>query len=260
MKKLTFLAALLLAAVTSFGATLTENIDKTYDVRPGAEVKLTNVNGSITVTAWDQPRVRVIAEKKIKGDREVAAEAMKELKVEITPLNGGLVIKTNHPEEDGFTSLFDWLSGDDVDAQVRYELTVPRTMNLDLSDTNGSIRVSDVTGRLELGTTNGKIETIRCAGSLDASTTNGGISAELTSVTRGGSVDASTTNGRITIAVPRNFAGSVDAATTNGAIDTDLPVATTRVGDNSLRGTINGGGTPMKLRTTNGAIQIRTVD
>jgi hypothetical protein len=254
MKKLALAAALLVAAVPAFAAKLTETIDKTFDVRPGAEVKLTNVNGSITVTAWDQPRVRVVAQKEVKGDRHDAEQAMKELTIEFRQQGGGLVVNTKYP--DLGSSIFDWLTGDHVNANVRYELTVPRTMNLDLSDTNGSIRVTDVSGRLELDTTNGRIEAMRCAGSLDASTTNGGIDAELLRVTPGQPISLATTNGRIELALPHTFAGEVDAATTNGAISTDLPVAATRVGDNRLKGTINGGGTALKLRTTNGGIEI----
>lgn len=255
------LAAALLTATTALAATKTETVDRTFDVRPGAEVRLNNVNGGITITAWDQPRVRVVAEKKVKADRDQVDEALEELRIEFDQSGGGLTVRTRYPNESdgGIAGLFDWLKGDDIDAQVTYQLHVPRSMNLDISNTNGGIRVSDVSGRLELDTTNGKIETARCAGSLDASTTNGGISAELTSVTRGSDITASTTNGRITIAVPKDFAGEVDAGTTNGSITTDLPVTTRQVGDNRLRGTINGGGTPMKLRTTNGAIQIKTL-
>jgi DUF4097 and DUF4098 domain-containing protein YvlB len=98
----------------------------------------------------------------------------------------------------------------------------------------------------------------RCAGSLDASTTNGSINAELTSVTRGHRLRFETTNGRISVALPASLAVDVDADTTNGSIRSDLPVATTRISRNSLRGTINGGGTPLELRTTNGGIEIRT--
>lgn len=259
MKKLTLLAALLLTATAALGATVTENIDRTFDVKPGAEVRLNNINGGITISSWDQPRVRVVAEKKVKGDKDDLAEAMKELRIEFQQSGGGLNVITHYPNEGsgGIGGLFDWISNDDVDAQVRYELTVPRSMNLDIRNTNGTISVNQVNGRLELDTTNGRVETVGCAGSLDASTTNGAIKAELTKVTPGQEINLSTTNGGITVAVPKNFSGEVDAGTTNGSITTDLPVATTRVGDNRLRGTINGGGTPMKLRTTNGAIKIQ---
>ncbi len=250
-------AAALLLATTASAAELTETIDKTFDVKPGAHVVLNNVNGGITVSSWNQPRVRVIAVKKVEGGRKIAQEAMKELRVEMQPRNGGLVVKTQYPEDQGISSFFDWLTGNDASAQVRYELTVPKSMNLDISNTNGGITVNDVTGKHDLDTTNGRITAVRCAGSLDASTTNGRINAELVRVTPGQDIRLSTTNGGITVAVPSNFAGELDAGTTNGSIHTDFPVTTTRGDNNRLRGTVNGGGAHLKLRTTNGGIQIK---
>ena len=258
MKKLTLAAATLLVANTALAVELKETIDRTFDVRPGAMVALKNVNGSITITSWDQPRVRVIAQKEVEGGRGAAQEALKELRVDLQPRDGGLVVTTHFPKEhDGFASFFDWLSGNDIDASVRYEVTVPKTMNLDVENTNGSIRLSGVTGKLELDTTNGRIEATRCAGTIDAATTNGRIEAELLRVTPGQNNSLTTTNGRIVLSVPPTFSGEVDAGTTNGAIRTDLPVTTKLSGDNRLRGTINGGGALLKLRTTNGGIEIR---
>ena len=259
MRKLLGLTALTLLLATAAGAVeLTETVDRTFDVRAGANVLLTNVNGSITITAWDQPRVRVVAEKEVDGDRREAQEAMKELRIEFQQRDGGLSVITHYPKENSGGGIFDWLMGDDVDAQVKYELTVPRTMNLDVSNTNGSINVSEVAGTHELETTNGRIRVQRCAGTIDASTTNGSIEAELLRVTKGQPMRFDTTNGRITVTVPRDFAAEVDARTTNGSISSDLPVATTKFSSNRLYGTINGGGTPLRLRTTNGGITIKT--
>lgn len=260
MRKLFLAAVLLVLSSAANAATLKETIDRTFDVRPGATVTLTNVNGRVTVKAWDQPRVKVVAVKEVQTSREQLQDAMKALRIEFQPRNGGLSIVTHYPRErGGFSSIFDWIGADRVKAEVEYDVMVPRTMNVDVSNTNGSIRLSDVTGKHDLDTTNGRIEVTRCAGSLDASTTNGSISAELQRVTRGEPLRLSTTNGRIELAVPADLAVDVDAGTTNGAIRTDLPVATTSVGNNSLRGTINGGGTPLRMRTTNGAISIRTL-
>jgi Putative adhesin len=254
------LTATLLVATTAGAAELSETIDRTFDVRAGAKVVLSNVNGRITVTSWDQPRVRVIAKKEVDGDRDQLKQALKDLRVEMQPRDGGLVITTHYPkDEHGIASIFDWISGDHIDANVRYDITVPRTMNLDVSNTNGGIVLSDVTGAHELDTTNGKIEVSRCAGSLDASTTNGSIHAELLRVNKGQPLSFETTNGRIDVAVPANAAADIDASTTNGSISSDLPVTTTRTSSNSLHGTINGGGTSMRLRTTNGGITIRKI-
>jgi DUF4097 and DUF4098 domain-containing protein YvlB len=257
MRKFVFVVLMLIVSTAAGAAELTETIDRTFDVRPGAAVTLSNVNGSVTVTAWDQPRVRVVAVKKVEADRDEVQEVLKALRVELQPRDGGLDINTRYPKR-GDHSILGWLFGDDIEAQVRYELTVPRTMKLDLESVNGAIYVDGVNGAHEVETTNGSIEMTRCAGSIDASTTNGAISAELTTVAKGQPLRFSTTNGRIEVTLPPTLAVDVDAGTTNGAIKTDLPIATTRFERNSLKGTINGGGTPLRMRTTNGGISIKS--
>lgn len=259
MRKL-LLTATLFVAVTAGAAELSETVDRTFDVRAGAEFVLSNVNGRVTINSWDQPKVRVIAHKEVDGDRSELKQALADLRVDMQPRNGGLVVTTHYPKEsDGMGSIFAWLAGDHIDANVRYEVTVPRSMNVDVTNTNGGIYLTGVTGKHELDTTNGKIEVKGCSGSLDASTTNGGINAELVRIAQGQPLRFETTNGRIELALPAGAAADLDAATTNGSIDSDLPVATTRTGSNSLRGTINGGGTSLRMRTTNGGITIRRV-
>ncbi|HVE71314.1 MAG TPA: DUF4097 family beta strand repeat-containing protein [Thermoanaerobaculia bacterium] len=257
MRELLLSAVLLIFGQAASAASLKETIDRTFDVRPGASVELTNVNGRVTVKAWDQPRVKVVAVKEVEASRDLLKGAMKELRVDIQPRNGGLVITTHYPNDDNAAGFFDWLFGDDIDANVTYDLMVPRSMNIDVENTNGGIYLTDITGKHELDTTNGRIEVTRCAGALDAATTNGSIHAQLLRVTKNEPMRFETTNGRIEIEVPADFAAEIDASTTNGAIKSDLPVTTRRIDDNSLRGTINGGGTLIRLRTTNGGIAIR---
>lgn len=259
MRKL-FIAASLFMAVTAGAAELSETIDRTFDVRAGADFVLSNVNGKITISSWDQPKVRVIARKEVDGDRDELKKALADLRVEMQPRNGGLVVTTHYPKEsEGMSSILSWLAGDHIDANVRYEVTVPRSMNVDVTNTNGGIHLTEVNGKHELDTTNGKIEVKRCSGALDASTTNGGITAELLRVTQGEPLSFETTNGRIELALPAGVGANVDASTTNGSINSDLPVTTTRTGSNSLRGTINGGGTALRMRTTNGGISIKSL-
>lgn len=260
MRKLLLTALLLVTATAASAAELTETIDRTFDVRAGADFVLSNVNGKITISSWDQPKIRVIARKEVDGDRDEVKQALADLRVEMQQRNGGLIVTTHYPkDQNGVGGILDWLVGDHIDANVRYEVTVPRTMNVDVTNTNGGISLSDVNGKHELDTTNGKIEVRRCAGSLDASTTNGGIDAELTRVAANAPLSFETTNGRIELALPANTGATLDASTTNGSIDSDLPVMTTRTSSNSLRGTINGGGTSLRMRTTNGGITIRRV-
>lgn len=248
--------ALLFTAATAGATTLDRTLDRTYDVRPGARVSLDNVNGRVAVTAWDQPRVRVIAFEHVEShDSALANKTIANL-VNISADAAGLRIHTNNPQNhDGF---FAWLAGMSVQARVNYEITVPRSMNLDVETVNGTVTASDVRGALRFATTNGRITIERCAGEVDASTTNGSIAAELLAVTPGRPLSLSTTNGKIMVTLPRTVAARVDASTTNGAITSDLPVMTTASSKHSLRGTLNGGGNAeLRLRTTNGSIAIK---
>jgi hypothetical protein len=243
-------------AVAANAGTLTETFDRTYDARPGAVLALTNTNGRLVIKAWDQPKIQVHAVKRVESrDADAAKQGLAALKIEVSPANGGLKINTRYPKNE--SGIMDWIAGTNLSLSVSYEVTVPRSMSLNLEDTNGAIEITDVHGAHHLETTNGHMELVRCGGSLDAETTNGAIRAEMLEVTAGKNVRAETTNGRIVLTLPRAFAARVDASTTNGSVSTDLPIASTESDRHSLRGNINGGGPEMRLRTTNGSIEIR---
>ena len=249
------IAALALAAGAS-ASTLQETIDRTFEVRPGTRFTLENTNGHINVRSWDEARIRVVAQKRVESrDSDAAKKAFAELKVEPVLGSDGLHVTTHYPRRND--GIFDWLAGSNVSMTVNYEITVPRNMNVDLDNTNGSIDVSDVRGSMHISNTNGHIELMRCAGDVDAETTNGHVSAELADVSAKG-VRLESTNGRISLTLPRTVSARVDAETTNGRINSDLPITTTKFEKTSIRGTINGGGgADVKLRTTNGSIDIQ---
>src|SRR5690349_21512450 len=104
------LLGLFLSWRSADAATLTQSFEKTYPLRSGGELQLRNINGGVTVEAWDKDEVRVEAQKKVKGSSDDAVRrAINETRIEVTPTAGGLKIDTIHPKRtDGF---FGWLSG-----------------------------------------------------------------------------------------------------------------------------------------------------
>jgi DUF4097 and DUF4098 domain-containing protein YvlB len=256
MRRLIIAALLTLAAASLHAETLSQTIDKTFDARPGATFALDNVNGHVNITSWDQPRIRVRAVKTVSRADNARGE-LNELRVEMTPRDGGVVVHTIYPKHAG-SGFLDFLAGNWMgsDSKVEYDVTVPRSMSLELETTNGPIEVTGVSGTLKAETTNGHIQLERCAGNVDASTTNGGVRAELLTVDRSRTNRLETTNGKIVLTVPPSLAAEIDASTTNGSINSELPVTTHSIGHHSLRGTINGGGASLRLRTTNGSIEI----
>jgi DUF4097 and DUF4098 domain-containing protein YvlB len=260
LKRLALALCVLTFSVAAHAAQLDETFDKTYEVKPGTAFSVDNVNGRVTVGSWDQPRVRIHAVKHVEaGGADAAKKAMSALRIEVGQNPNSLTIKTRSPrEENGGWSLLDLFTGDRVQYQVTYEVTVPRSMNVDASTVNGALTLDGISGSLKAETTNGRVEVTGCSGQLNAETTNGRIHAQLVRIAPNGSLRLETTNGGITVEVPRSFAGSVEAETTNGGISSDIPVATTRTARNELHGTINGGGSSsLRLSTTNGGITIK---
>ncbi|MGA7615157.1 MAG: DUF4097 family beta strand repeat-containing protein [Thermoanaerobaculia bacterium] len=247
--------AVVTTAATLSAETLTENFDQSYPVKPGAHLVLSNENGSIHLSSWERPSVRIRAEKVIKAHGDAARDAMKELKIEVTPKDGGLVVETRRPHGSG-GGFLDWLSGSNVDYEVRYEVTVPSSFDVQVETVNGRVEAKDLSGELKFETTNGSIEVANLAGSVSAQTTNGSIHAELRQISGAKPMRFHTTNGRIHVALPEGYRGEVDAGTTNGAISTDFPITSTNFSRTRLEGTINGGGPLLELKTTNGGITI----
>jgi hypothetical protein len=142
--------ALFFAAATAGATTIDRTLDRTFDVRPGARVALDNTNGRVTVAAWNQPRVRVVAIQHVESHDSALANKTIAGLVSVAADAKGVRIHTNNPKnDDGF---FAWLAGQSVRASVTYEITVPRSMNLDIETVNGTLTAADVNGALRFST------------------------------------------------------------------------------------------------------------
>lgn len=245
-------------SVAAQAGTFHEIVDRTFDARPGTAFSLSNVNGHITIRSWDQPRIRVHAEKTAEAfDNDAAKKGLADLKIEMGQTGDRVNVVTHCPRNNGF-NLFDLLSGQMVSLSVAYEITVPRQINVDVDNTNGAIDLAGVSGHLKLETTNGRITADPASGRLEAHSTNGSIHARLLRIDGDRPLNIETTNGRIELTVPPALRANINAHTTNGSVHSDLPVTVAHSGRSSLQGTINGGGPELMLRTTNGSIAIKS--
>ncbi len=273
---LAVLAAVATLAVAGTGArpaaaaTLGEHFDRTFPLAAGGALVIGNTNGSVILEAWDRNEVRVQADKRVKADSDAEAKrVMDQLRIAVDVTAGRVHIDTKYPENHGFLA---WLFGGGHQASVEYHVQVPRRLELAartvnggvhlagaqgrirLETTNGSLQVAGAAGPLVLETTNGNIDVRQSAGEVRAATTNGSVEVALTRLD--GRVGLETTNGSVTLRLPRDVRASLDAGTTNGSVHTDLPVAASSTSRRHIQGSINGGGTELRLSTTNGSVRI----
>jgi hypothetical protein len=127
----------------------------------------------------------------------------------------------------------------------------------------GSIRIQKHKGDVLAKTSGGSISVDEIDGQIQAATSGGSVSAALLKPT--GECHLETSGGGITVAVPATAALDIDAKTSGGSVKSDLPVASAAAASPrdkarsraSLKGTLNGGGTPLLLRTSGGSIHLK---
>ncbi|HEY2460019.1 MAG TPA: energy transducer TonB [Candidatus Acidoferrum sp.] len=140
----------------------------------------------------------------------------------------------------------------------------------------GGIRIMYVSGPMQVQSSAGSICLTRVAGTVQAATVGGSIRAWISpdgpssngAVHLAGASQFTSANGDIIVFLPRNLAADIDAIVESGGakrIQADPALELnykTMVGDGALHAmaTLNGGGAPLKIRTTGGTIKLQFLD
>ena len=207
-------------------------------------------NGGIKVRGTDRSDVLVRACVQAWGTSEEAARS----------IAGGIristtgTIKADGPEENGWS--------------VSYELLVPRNTDLNLKAHNGGISIYGVRGRLEFETLNGGLHLSEIGGDVRGRTTNGGVHVTLAGTRWDGSgLDLITTNGGVHVSIADSYAANIETGTTNGGFHSNVPGLSAPAKDDQNRyqrstrvsASLNGGGAPIRVMTTNGGIHFNSI-
>lgn len=139
----------------------------------------------------------------------------------------------------------------------------------------GGIRIMYVAGPMEVESNGGSICLTRVAGAVRAATGAGTITAWInpessssgSDVHLAGASQLASSDGDIIVFLPRNLAANIEATVENGGerrieFDPALALQFQKSSEGSVHAwaALNGGGTPLKLRTTAGKIRLRFLD
>jgi DUF4097 and DUF4098 domain-containing protein YvlB len=142
--------------------------------------------------------------------------------------------------------------------EVRYHVRAPKNAVVNITNTNGQVALTALDGKVRAHTTNGGVNGKALSGGVDARSTNGGVTIDMAAVGPD-SISLRTTNGGLTLMLPDSAKADLSASCTNGGINVSA-LDKLEVSDQSrrrLEGRLNGGGTAIELRTTNGGIRVR---
>ncbi len=229
---------------------LTEEFHQTYPMTADGRVELSNINGDVHISSWDQNQVKVDAVKYADSK-----ERLDEARIEVDSKSNSLSIRTRYPEHDQ-----SWNRGShDNPASVEYSLTVPRGAKLDeIKLINGELDIAGVSGEVHASCINGRLEAQNLAGPARLGTINGRLEARFDQLA-GPSVELSSVNGSVDLTIPSDSKAEIEASTVSGDINNDfgLHVDHHHFVGHELRGELGSGGTHIKLQNVNGRIEIR---
>jgi len=219
--------------------------EKTFEAAPNPRVTVTNARGQILVRGWDKPRVQIIW---------TVVSPYVEVDSEAIPPNGPA-------DKIHFTThfLYPMVSGNNQTAD--YSLDVPMGTDLEIRNTQGSVRidklqgddasvetvgaaifVSDFTGHLFVRSIGGNIDVIRASGRVEAYSITGDLhfvsptTSKLRATTTsgrilfegdfpdGGDYSLSDYSGDMEIICPPSASFELSAKTDRGKLENDMPM------------------------------------
>lgn len=274
------LAAVLVVAALQAPLASAEEVVKSFTVSGHARVRVQTDDGAVRVSTGDIKQVEVrITYKGYTLDKDLRVT---------TAQNGDsveVVAKTG--------SKWGWNWGVNHH-ELRVEVHMPKDADLDATTGDGSVEADSVMGNLDirtgdghitvqgakgdirLHTGDGSIEGRGLDGRLDATTGDGHINIQgrfdsLNIKTGDGSVTARantgskvlspwnihTGDGSVDLDLPGELQANIDASTHDGHISLDIPVTVEGTFSSSrINGKMNGGGTPIIVRTGDGSIHL----
>ncbi|HJS51604.1 MAG TPA: DUF4097 family beta strand repeat-containing protein [Pyrinomonadaceae bacterium] len=230
---------------------IVEKFTQTYPLNPNGRVNISNINGSITVDAWDRNEV-ALEVTKIADSQETMAL----VEVEITAQPDHFRIETEY-QNGSYNNGSPWNRNRRL--EVQYRLKVPRGAVLnEIGSVNGPISLSNFTNIIKASAVNGSVVATNLRGTIKLSTVNGEVKAGFDTLNPGTSLSFDTVNGKVNIEVPSDINATVKADSLNGSITNEfgLPVRKGKHVGRDLHGRIGTGEVQIKMSAVNGGLFI----
>jgi hypothetical protein len=214
-----------------------------YPLQPAGSITVDNIQGDISVEAWDRAEAEVAVVKQALG----ATANPDDVHIDVASDGRKLTLRTLYPKQS------------EEPVRVTYRLRVPRQVRLErLRTVVGSVRVRDIEGVVDARTLNGSIEGINLTGGVVARAINGSIAVSLRALPEGAApVQMETVNGHLYLGLPAEANAHLQLSTVAGRIEGNYAFTVSEVpGDASWRTTLGHGGTLIRLRTVRGNIHV----
>ncbi len=287
------LVPVLLLAALAAPPIRAEDLRDSVPAEPGGELSLKLAHGSVEIQTHDEPIVQVDARATGFGSDSVRFELSGDGRnTTLTGTSGGYFswlafgplrvhVRVHVPERYGASVE---TRGGSVEVEELGGSLRTRTSGgsirvsevageVDVETYGGGIQIDEVTGAVRASTRGGSIQLSEVGGAIDAETRGGSIQVHdvegsVRAITRGGSISArfesdaagelETLGGSIEVEFDEGTGLEIDAQTHGGRVTLEEGLDLTgRMDRDHMKGTINGGGPLLRMRTTGGSIRLR---
>jgi Putative adhesin len=257
-----------------------DEINRTYQLAPGAHVEVSSIRGPVEIVNTDSAtaEVQIIRTARTRADLEYH-------KIEVEQRANSLVVKGIQEPGQG--------RRENIQVNHHVILKLPRRIDLAVSSVSGSLNVGDVDGQTvvssisgsgNIGNVGGKLQVSSISGnlevgnvgadarvtsisgnlglgqvngSLDVASISGGLKATLTSLSTEG-IHVKSISGSVEIAFKSDINADFNAEHVSGQVYLDVPNVTRDSEEKSsnVRARIGAGGTPITISSVSGNIRL----
>jgi hypothetical protein len=244
-------ALALLTLGCAMGERRVDTITRTWPADGIRRVSVNGIDGSVDVTAGSGNEIALVAHVRT---RDFEPDAKKENKGYFVTSVDGETLTIGRQHGVHIHSPFFFFSSHDI--EIRYELRVPPTLDLDLKTVNGRVVTRGTDGEIQATTVNGSLD-VEASGTREVTlrTVNGPVEARFTKDFQG--AHFKTVNGGVRATLPANASFACVLSQVNGDFEAAFPLTIhSHPGSRRVSGEVNGGHYDLNIVTVNGDIKI----
>jgi hypothetical protein len=142
-----FLLGIVISSNAVFAKDYTKEIIRNFTVNSDAKFVVDNSRGNINITTWDKNTVKIEVEIIVKAkDAAQAEDFFKQIKIDFEKNAGYVKAMTTKEKEEESWKDWIWGSTKNLNWNVHYKITIPKTNTLSASNKFGDLYVANVKG------------------------------------------------------------------------------------------------------------------
>lgn len=251
------LASLAIAATLS-GATPSKEFRRTVPLGTDGRIELRSERGSARITPWDRHEVEVVATIQARPESLDPEGSVRRTEIRFDATADSVFIQTDFGERLSGRGFWD---GRDPVPLVRYEITVPRTVDLTLNDNRSQIELGDLRGRFRLHTDRSEIHMTSFDGALNVDADRGSIRIDRLLLANRGEFRTDRTEVELGVSPTHAITFDLELDRVYPDVDSGLLNGLSREERHHLtyRGSIGSGGPTLRYNADRGSLRLRRV-